>query len=62
MAWEQLLSIRARADDDHREFRDAIPVACPFDGYPLKPGPEGSGILFCPAGDWEYPRDHVQPL
>jgi hypothetical protein len=34
------------------------PVACPNDGTPLKQGPPSQpGVLFCPMGDYEYPRD-----
>lgn len=39
-------------------YRSVPPQACPNCGWPLKPGPpDQAGTLFCPHGDFEYPRD-----
>lgn len=39
-------------------YKSIPPVACPFDGEPLRQGPAAEmGILFCPWGDFQYPRD-----
>lgn len=55
MSWEQLLQIR----DENRAFAEEAandpPVACPHDGTPLEPGPNGE--LHCSSGDYEWPRD-----
>lgn len=42
-----------------REFYDSVPpVACPYDGEPLRPGPSGDmAQLFCPWGNFRYPED-----
>lgn len=38
------------------------PSACPVCGEPLLSGPPDSDrILYCPWGDYSYPRDHVRP-
>ena len=59
MAWEQLLRIA----DEARALRQAElsqpPVACPHDGTPLRAGPRG--VLYCPEGNYEYPRDDTRP-
>lgn len=40
-------------------YKSQIPVACPFDGTPLKQGPsQESGVWFCPNGDFYYPDDY----
>lgn len=54
MAWEQLLSIFAEAEAYVRDEQDTPPSACPFDGEPLSPAPDGG--LFCKLGNYEYPR------
>jgi hypothetical protein len=43
----------------YQEYYDSLePVACPHDGTPLLQGPaEQPGILYCPNGDFQYPRD-----
>lgn len=34
------------------------PVACPFDGTPLRLGPPNQpGVWYCPNGDFLYPDD-----
>lgn len=55
MAWEQLISIRDEAIAYARDERTMPPVACPNDGEPLDAG--RNGVLACPWGDYEYPRD-----
>lgn len=54
MAWEQLHSIAAEAAEGRRRERDR-PAACPHDGEPLDEGP--GGVLACPWGDYQWPRD-----
>ena len=39
-------------------YRTVPPVACPLDGSVLKEGPPSQpGVLFCPMGNFEYPRE-----
>jgi len=54
MSWDQLLNIWKSNEAEQRELAAARPVACPFDGEPLE---EARGVLHCPCGDYEYPRD-----
>ena len=54
MSWEQLLSIRIAAREDARALADTQPVACPFGGFPLEAGPNGT--LHCPEGDYTWPE------
>lgn len=35
--------------------RSQPPTACPYDGNPLKTGP--NNVLYCDMGDYEWPRD-----
>ncbi len=40
-------------------YKSVPPVACPHDGEPLRLGPpQQPGVLFCPWGDFQYPRDY----
>jgi hypothetical protein len=55
MAWESLIAVYRQAAEDRRQLDQQPPLACPNDGEPLQPGPQGQ--LHCPAGDYEYPRD-----
>lgn len=58
MSWEQLRDIVA-SDAAERAFWDSQPPrACPNDGTPLLPAPDGS--LKCSHDGWEYPRDWVR--
>lgn len=50
MSWEQLLSIAAEADAEARAAADMPPLACPNDGEPLTPAPDGG--LFCRFDGW----------
>jgi hypothetical protein len=55
MSWEQLRGI-IDSDAQERHMRETTPpVACPNDGEPLRS--KGDGVLFCPWGDWQWPRD-----
>ena len=54
MAWEQLLSIAAEAADEARAEAAAPPQACPNDGEPLDPAPDGG--LFCRFDGWRPDR------
>lgn len=39
-------------------YKTIPPMACPHDGEPLRLGPTNTpGILYCPWGDFQYPRD-----
>ncbi len=58
MAWEQLLAIQREAADSIRAELAAPPQACPFDGEPLREGPDG--VLFCPFGGQGQDGDHYQ--
>ena len=50
MSWQQLLEI----EQERRALKEAGPdvgdVACPNDGQPLTPGPDGK--LFCRFDGW----------
>jgi hypothetical protein len=52
VSWEQLIDILSINEDDVAEFNMRTPAACPYDGYPLQPGPLGE--LDCPAGDYTW--------
>jgi hypothetical protein len=54
MSWDQLTSISAEATGYHEKERTDPPLACPYDGQPLLPAPAGG--LFCPLGDYEWPK------
>lgn len=54
MAWEQLVSIAAEAVTYVQKEKSEPPQACPFDGEPLDPAPDGG--LFCPLGNYSWPR------
>lgn len=54
MSWEQLLSIAAEAADERRAEASAPPEACPLDGEPLQPGPNGG--LYCPFDGYRWPE------
>ncbi len=58
MSWQQLDSILKEQAAEIEVTRSQPPVACPRDGTPLLEGPPGQpGILYCPMGDFQYPRD-----
>lgn len=50
MAWDQLVSILREHRENVAAERAADPVACPNDGEPLLPGPDGG--LYCPFDSW----------
>lgn len=50
MSWEQLLSIAADAQEERRAEAVRGPMACPNDGEPLTPAPDGG--LFCQFDGW----------
>lgn len=56
MSWEQLLQIQEENRAFAEEDATSPPVACPYDGTPLEPGPRGE--LHCSSGDYEWPRDN----
>jgi hypothetical protein len=55
MSWEQLAAIAREAALEAEAERSAPPEACPNDGTPLEPGPNGE--LFCRFDGWQWPRD-----
>lgn len=54
MSWYQLLDIAVEGIGYQERERTEPPLACPFDGEPLREAPDGG--LFCLLGDYEYPR------
>lgn len=54
MSWEQYLSVVAEAMAHVRAEKSEPPTACPYDGEPLDAAPDGG--LFCPAGNYSWPR------
>lgn len=59
MSWWHLDSIIKENVAYVNYYRSIPPVACPNDGTPLHPGPPNQAVvlLYCPDGDFEYPRD-----
>lgn len=57
MGWDLRSTLQEQAAyQDY--YRGQLPVACPYDGTPLKSGPvETPGVLYCPNGDFRYPDD-----
>lgn len=55
MSWDQLGDIAREAADLARDEQSRPPEACPHDGEPLREGRDG--VLFCPWGDYRWPRD-----
>jgi hypothetical protein len=56
MGWEELLDIVHDAVDRKMEEKSRPPQACPKDGEPLQPAPNGLG-LYCQNDGWTWPRD-----
>lgn len=57
MGWD-LLAILREQSQLAEYYKSQPPVACPHDGTPLLAGPPSSAnTLFCPQGDFQYPRD-----
>lgn len=54
MSWEQLQSIAAEAVMYAREEMTEPPMACPYDGEPLDPAPDGG--LHCPFDGYRWPQ------
>lgn len=62
MSWEQLLSVYKIDAAQRAYWNNQPPRACPNDGTPLQPSPEGyDSTLFCPHDGWQYPRDWTRP-
>lgn len=60
MSWWQLDSVLKEAAAYANYYRSIPPVACPNDGTPLVNGPpQAEALLYCPNGDFQYPRDYV---
>jgi hypothetical protein len=59
MSWWQLDSVLKLAQEYQLYYKSTPPVSCPFDGTPLRLGPpQDPAVLFCPNGDYYYPRDY----
>lgn len=58
MSWWALDTVLKDQAYEADYYRSVPPVACPFDGEPLRIGPpRDSGILYCPYDGFQYPRD-----
>lgn len=55
MSWYQLYDVLGLNEDLAREFVSRPPVACPYGGFPLEEGSDGT--LHCPEGDFFWPED-----
>ncbi len=55
MSWEQLLNILRENAEQRRLEQSRPPLACPWDGEPLQPAPDGG--LFCKFDGWKWPED-----
>lgn len=56
MSWYQLTDIAVEAAAYKAKERTEPPLACPFDGEPLREMPNASGGLYCPLGNYEWPK------
>lgn len=57
MGWD-LWSTLVQASEYKNYYDTTLPMACPYDGTPLREGPPNKpGVLYCPNGDFHYPRD-----
>ena len=56
MSWYQLADIYREAAELAQFDRDN-PIACPNDGEPLRPGPDGQ--LFCPSDGWRPDGSYI---
>lgn len=52
MSWWQLIDILNVNEDEVRAFEDTPPQSCPYGGFPLQSGPDGT--LHCPEGDFTW--------
>ena len=58
-SWWQLDNVLKERAEYAIYYRSQPPVACPNDGVPLLEGPpQAAAVLYCPMGDWQYPRDY----
>lgn len=58
--WDLYATLQTKAEFEGF-YKSIPPMACPFDGTPLILGPpQEPAVLFCPNGDYYYPRDYVQ--
>lgn len=56
MSWYQLPSIKAEAVAWKVKERTEPPLACPYDGEPLRSMPGGGVGLYCPLGNYQWPK------
>lgn len=54
MSWDQMVSIVEEAVTYVEDERTTAPLACPYDGEPLREAPQSG--LYCPLGNYEWPR------
>jgi hypothetical protein len=52
VSWNQLTDIFERNRDEHRQWCNDPPTACPHDGEPLSVGPDNE--LFCVSDGWTW--------
>lgn len=58
MGWDLYATLQEQAQYVEY-YKSQPPVACPHDGTPLLSGPgDASDVLYCPMGDFRYPRDY----
>lgn len=55
MSWWQFKSIVEEALSYVELEKTQPPLACPYDGEPLRSKPDGVG-LFCQLGNYEWPK------
>jgi hypothetical protein len=55
VSWYQLIDIAKQAAAERQFYAAQPPAACPDDGEPLLPGPDGT--LFCRFSGFRYPQD-----
>jgi hypothetical protein len=58
MGWDLYSTLQVQAEYAGF-YRSIPPMACPFDGTPLLLGPpQEPATLYCPFGNYYYPRDY----
>jgi hypothetical protein len=60
VGWEELVEIVHDTMDIRQEEKARAPQACPKDGEPLLPTPDGLG-RYCQNDGWQWPRDDWSP-
>jgi hypothetical protein len=58
MSWYQLIDILQINSDEITQHEAQPPESCPYGGFPLEQGPDGT--LHCPEGDFFWPDSLIR--